>query len=918
MLEMSNGSGDFSNATTIATVTNQNYRSAWAFDFRDFAFPTNIGGSGFKLRVKSTNPVKVSPSSNSFSYYHYDGSSIILNDYRPVALCGNATSTIKIVPANYSNYKWYKNAVLIQGATTSSLEVSEPGVYFAEVDLGPCNLNIVESISNTVTVSRQGQRDVSITGSNQLSVCAATSHTFEAAGLNASDSVQWFRNNTAVTGVGNFPTYTTPAGNADGTYYFKINQSGGAGCSSQSQNVILTYESGFTVNTASANYTLLLPSRSTDLTITTTATNRIVEWYRNDIAIPSSNDLVYRATQGGIYKALVTNNGGCSAPIFSESFTVEVPSDYRIEIGPSADYSSCQSGSTTLQVQKIIAVAPDGSQIELDSDAIDSFSYQWFKNNQPVTGGTSVSTILSVPDNGIYKISGQLLGASYQSNEFTIELSDIDATTTSSILSICSGGSTELQAIQNSSWRYQWLKNDLSITGANSSLYTATEPGDYRCRIDNFNCTVTGNTLTITEASGFTVNIQSAAYQLLLPGVTPVLSITTTASSPSVEWFRDDVAIPNSNNLNFTATQIGTYKALVTDNSGCATPVFSAVFTVESPEDYKIAVNASSNYVSCQNAPTTMQVTKITAIAPDGSLIDLNTTSIALFAFQWVKDGTPINGAGSIDLLLTLSDSGTYMVQGQLEGGLYDSNEFTVEISTLDPTITTANFSICSEGSTVLLATENPLWNYQWLKNGIEVNGAITSEFLALEAGSYSCRIDDAVCVVTSAALTIVEATEESINISPSSDIELIPGSTQTLSASGGDDYVWTDATGAVLSTTDMVTVDSPGNVNLQTTVGSCVFNSLIIINQTMLGIIPNVITANGDGINEKWVLPPAYRSADTTITIYDTAGTVIYTTSNYQNNWPVNTSGTTNPVYYYTIEKNTSTLKKGTITVLR
>ena len=52
-----------------------------------------------------------------------------------------------------------------------------------------------------------------------------------------------------------------------------------------------------------------------------------------------------------------------------------------------------------------------------------------------------------------------------------------------SALAFCSNESVVLEAVNNSDYSYQWIKNSVDIEGANNRLYTATESGNYPVRI---------------------------------------------------------------------------------------------------------------------------------------------------------------------------------------------------------------------------------------------------------------------------------------------------------------------------------------------------------------------------------------------------------------------------------------------------
>ena len=84
---------------------------------------------------------------------------------------------------------------------------------------------------------------------------------------------------------------------------------------------------------------------------------------------------------------------------------------------------------------------------------------------------------------------------------------------------------------------------------------------------------------------------------------------------------------------------------------------------------------------------------------------------------------------------------------------------------------------------------------------------------------------------------------------------------------------------------------------------------------------IPNLISPNGDGINDTWVIPQAYVSGtNTEVVIMSSQGKIMLQTTDYQNNWPQNQLDfkDVNPVYYYIITTTNNKTRKGSITVVK
>jgi gliding motility-associated-like protein len=82
-----------------------------------------------------------------------------------------------------------------------------------------------------------------------------------------------------------------------------------------------------------------------------------------------------------------------------------------------------------------------------------------------------------------------------------------------------------------------------------------------------------------------------------------------------------------------------------------------------------------------------------------------------------------------------------------------------------------------------------------------------------------------------------------------------------------------------------------------------------------------NIITPNGDGVNDKWVIGNLSAYPNNQVSIFDKAGRLVYQESNYQNGWDGTLNGL--PLYentYYfviTFEPGVKP-KKGFITLVR
>ena len=81
---------------------------------------------------------------------------------------------------------------------------------------------------------------------------------------------------------------------------------------------------------------------------------------------------------------------------------------------------------------------------------------------------------------------------------------------------------------------------------------------------------------------------------------------------------------------------------------------------------------------------------------------------------------------------------------------------------------------------------------------------------------------------------------------------------------------------------------------------------------------IPNIITPNGDGVNDYFVIENIERVETSTLRIYNRWGKLIFQASPYTNNW--NGNGAADGVYYYELDYTTyfrTDQATGTVTVM-
>lgn len=83
-----------------------------------------------------------------------------------------------------------------------------------------------------------------------------------------------------------------------------------------------------------------------------------------------------------------------------------------------------------------------------------------------------------------------------------------------------------------------------------------------------------------------------------------------------------------------------------------------------------------------------------------------------------------------------------------------------------------------------------------------------------------------------------------------------------------------------------------------------------------------NILTPNGDGVNDVWVIKDLEKFPENEVTVFDRSGRTVFYTKNYQNDWTGYLSGKllTEGTYYYVIKLKRNAkfeIVKGFITIL-
>ncbi|UNY99712.1 gliding motility-associated C-terminal domain-containing protein [Zhouia spongiae] len=576
----------------------------------------------------------------------------------------------------------------------------------------------------------------------------------------------------------------------------------------------------------------------------------------------------------------------------------------------------------------------NGPQLLEVNNYPDEPHYNWYKDFNLIPG--EKNAYLEVTEPGLYFVEvdyGLYCSIDTASNLISVSQNDQFSVTLSGEpnIELCANDSytwtvtTDITADDN--FTYNWYKGETLVASTASDTYTITDSngdaaGEYYVEVDPGSGCLALSPSVIVSINDFEVATEPAGSVVLMPSQTKTIKATTTASNPVYQWFKNGVEISGETSAILTVDNPGSYAVSVRETSACGFTKKSTPVSVSDPSDFEITIVAD-NYTACSSSSTILKINELNALANNGDIIPVDESIISQFQFQWYLNGNRVTGATAQQITIDNSTlNGTYFLKGILASFVAESNTLDIKVGVPAPEITADAAYICEDIQqlTITSSVTAPEYTYSWYLDNTLLEETGTT-LKTLKAGTYVLKVNNGGCEVSSDPLTIEPYTSDLITLNKEGIIYLQKGQSEEIIAGGADSYIWYDDAHQVIGTTAGITISEEGVYTLVATIGSCELVKTVEAVLEESTIIPNVISPNGDGINDTWAIPAEYlNKPEVKVEIYTSNGDLIFSRANYQNNWPESTirySGR-NPVYYYRIIKSGETIKKGTITIIK
>ncbi|HMT29359.1 MAG TPA: PQQ-dependent sugar dehydrogenase [Bacteroidia bacterium] len=206
------------------------------------------------------------------------------------------------------------------------------------------------------------------------------------------------------------------------------------------------------------------------------------------------------------------------------------------------------------------------NQVTLNSLTGTGLTYQWLRNNHPIPGATLPTYSPNVAST--YQVVVTNASGCKDTSAARSVINNKPAAVVTGDNNFCTGETALLNANQGTGLTYQWKKNNVNISGATLSTYTATLAGNYKVSVtNNLGCTRVSNPFIVTgpPAGGTIINGSTT----ICAGDSVEIVAKATGTNFTYQWLKNNAPIQSATNQNYYITSSGFYKVSVSNQFGC-------------------------------------------------------------------------------------------------------------------------------------------------------------------------------------------------------------------------------------------------------------------------------------------------------------------------------------------------------------
>lgn len=504
-------------------------------------------------------------------------------------------------------YQWFKDAILITGATGANFTVTTAGIYTCVVK----NQFNCPTTSNALVVVVNSNPTSTITLGGPTSICQGDS-VLLTANSGAGLTYQWKLSGIDIIGA----TQQTFYAKQSGGYTVVVTNSFLCSTTSSSQNI--TVNSLPTSVITPTGPTTFCGSSSVVLNANT-GTGFSYKWYRDNVLISGATAASYTANLAGSYTVLVTNVVNCtklSAPVV-------------ITLLPTPTSTISASGPTTFCV---------GDSVALTANAGSGLTYQWKNYGNDISGAVSINYTAKFTGNYTVVVSNGTCSTTSAVTNVVSTNYPSAVITAGGGTTFCTGDSLTLYASTGSGFTHKWYKDNILIPGATQSYLVVKNAGSYHVVITaNLVCSSVSSPIVITVNPAPIATITPAG-QINLCQNDSIVLMAATGTGYTYQWKKDGFNLSGAISSTLIVKTAGTYM-VVTSFASCSSNSNSVVVNSIPAPVANITYTGSSTF--CHGDSLLLKAQKGTG-----------------YLYQWNKNGIAISGA--TDTIYAAKTLGTY------------------------------------------------------------------------------------------------------------------------------------------------------------------------------------------------------------------------------------------------------------------
>ncbi|MBT1689131.1 FG-GAP-like repeat-containing protein [Dawidia soli] len=474
-------------------------------------------------------------------------------------------------------------------------------------------------------------------------------------------------------------------------------------------------------------------------------------------------------------------------------------------------------------------------------------------------------------------------------------------------LAICPGQTIRLKSIPIPNVTFEWIKDGATVKPAGIDPFVyITSAGSYTVKAtgEGGACAVTSAPLVVGSGTG-AVPADAAIAPIAQACAGGNLTITANAvPGATYSWQGPNgFAVEETDNQlvisSVTPAQAGIY-SLRLKMGGC---------TGDEDAEEAIVADVGSFTISSSNPSQTLC---------EGENLTLSVGSAPGRSYQWIKDGADVGGQTTTTLMLTNAapaSAGSYQTRITFGGCSEETSPTTVVIRkkpVANFTVGTAcmNEEIAFTNTSTVDGLPGVAYTWSFGDGGTSTDFSPTHPYADSPAQDPSLTVNYTglpTCTSTISKAITVLAPEAPEIIASAPDI--CPGKTVTLSLTAMYTSIEWFSGSASIGTSPTVDITEPGSyaVAVQNTNG-CAGRSDVVIDRsadcsTVVIVVPNMFSPNGDAQNDRWEIRGIDSVPDCTMKVFDDRGVKLWDKNGYDiNGWDGTYNGKALPdgVYFY------------------